>query len=125
MQRQIVLQTLNTLIHPYMDEIYDEIHIGHPSISKTTVYRNLRQLSEDGIIRQLFMPDGLRRYDRRTDSHYHFKCKNCEGIFDVDMEYLDGIDGAIQAKQGFNVEEHSIVFWGFCTGCMDRESGLH
>jgi len=108
-----------------MDEIYDEIHVGHPSISKTTVYRNLRQLSEDGIIRQLFMPDGLRRYDRRTDSHYHFKCKSCEGIFDVDMDYLAGIDGAIQEKQGFNVEEHSIVFWGFCTGCMDRESGLH
>ena len=120
-----MLQTLSILVHPYMDEIYDEIHVGHPSISKTTVYRNLRQLSEDGIIRQLFMPDGLRRYDRRTDSHYHFKCKSCEGIFDVDMDYLAGIDGAIQEKQGFNVEEHSIVFWGFCTGCMDRESGLH
>ena len=53
-QRQIILDTLRKLSkHPTIDEIYVEIHNEHPSISKTTVYRNLRQLADNGAIRQV------------------------------------------------------------------------
>jgi Fur family peroxide stress response transcriptional regulator len=120
-QRQIVLRTINNLIHPFMDEIYDEIHIEHPSISKATVSRNLRLLADNKIIAQVFMPDGLERYDRRTESHYHFKCQKCGGIFDIDTGYLAKIDLAVEEKYGFKVEKHDIVFMGICLGCKDRE----
>ena len=117
-QRQIVLEALKKLsTHPPIEEIYAVIHNDHPSISKTTVYRNLRQLAENGTIRQISMPDGLERYDGRSDRHYHFKCKSCGDIFDVDIEYLSDVNDVVQGKHGFQVDEHDIVFTGVCTKC--------
>ena len=119
-QRQIILDTLRKLnTHPSIDEIYADIHEEHPSISKTTVYRNLRQLAENGVIRQVLLPDGLERYDERTSQHYHFRCKNCGSILDVDIDYLAGINSTVQGKYGIQVDEHDVIFSGFCRQCKN------
>jgi Fur family peroxide stress response transcriptional regulator len=71
-QRQIILAGLRRLdTHPTIEEVYAEIKKEHPSISKTTVYRNLRQLAKDDIIRQVLLPDGLERYDKHNTKHHH------------------------------------------------------
>jgi Fur family peroxide stress response transcriptional regulator len=117
-QRQIILDAIKKVnAHPTIDEIYAEIHKKHPSISKTTVYRNLRQIAENKIIRQVSLPDGLERYDVRTDQHYHFKCKDCGSIFDVDIKYLEGINDEVQGKYGVQVDNHDIIFLGICPKC--------
>jgi len=120
-QRQIILNTLKKLkSHPCIDDIYAEIHKHHPSISKTTVYRNLRQLTQHGIIRQVSLPDGLERYDGTANPHYHFQCTLCEIIFDVDLEYLESINDIVQQNHGFHVANHDIVFKGICINCMKK-----
>jgi len=118
-QRQIVWDALKKLdTHPTNEEIYDEIHRDHPSISRTTVYRNLRQLAESGIIRQVSLPDGLERYDYRVDQHYHFKCKNCGSIIDVDIGYIADINETVKGKYGVRVDGHDVVFSGICLKCL-------
>ena len=117
-QRQIILAALQKMnSHPAIDEVYAEIQKEHPAISKTTVYRNLRQLAKEGIIRQVSLPDGLERYDRVTAKHHHFKCRNCSGIYDVEIEYLESINGKVQEKYGFEVDRHDVVFTGVCLKC--------
>ena len=117
-QRQIILAVfLKMDTHPTIEELYAEIHKEHPAISKTTVYRNLRQLAKEGIIRQVSLPDGLERYDRLTTRHHHFKCLKCGGIHDVEIEYPEGINGTIREKYGFQVDRHDVVFTGFCLKC--------
>ena len=119
-QRQIVWDALKKLNnHPSTENIYAEIHREHPSISRATVYRNLRQLAANGVIRQISLSDGLERYDSRNDQHYHFKCKDCGGIFDVDIEYLAGINETVQGKYGVMVDEHDVVFSGICQNCKN------
>ena len=120
-QRQLVLATLKELgTHPCIDEIYLEIHKTHPSISKTTVYRNLRQLSQGGIIRQVSLPDGLERYDGTAMPHHHFRCKKCGSVFDVDLDYAERINDIVRQKHGFQVDEHDIVFSGICPKCFKK-----
>jgi len=117
-QRQIVLETLKKLdTHPTAVDVYSEIHKTHPTIGQATVYRNLRQLAEGGEIGALMLPDDLGRFDGRVDRHYHFKCKNCGRIFDVDIDYLTGINETVQQKYGFQVDEHDVVFRGICPEC--------
>ena len=117
-QRQIILAVLqNMSTHPTIEDVYGEIKKEHPAISKTTVYRNLRQLAKEGIIRQVSLPDGLERYDRLTTKHHHFKCQKCGGIYDVEIEYLEGINGSIEKKYGFEVDRHDVVFTGVCLKC--------
>ena len=103
--------------HPAVDAIRTEIHKEHPVISKPTIYRNLRQLAENGQIRRIVMPDGLERYDVRADQHYHFRCKNCGSILDVDIGYIDQINDAVQKKYDVFVQEHDVVFTGVCSEC--------
>jgi len=117
-QRQIILEALNKFnTHPTVDELYSEIQKSHPSISKTTVYRNLRQLAQGGHIGRVALPDDVERYDKRTDQHYHFQCKSCGGLLDVDINYLDGINEKVHKKHGFQVDGHDIVFMGVCPQC--------
>ena len=120
-QRQIILTVLQKMsTHPTIEEVYEEIQKEHPAISKTTVYRNLRQLAKEGIIRQVSLPDGLERYDRLTTQHHHFKCQKCGGIYDVEIEYLEGINGSIQERYGFEVDRHDVVFTGVCLKCKKK-----
>ena len=121
-QRQVVLDTLRefkkTRIHPTVEEIYAEVHKGHPSISKTTVYRNLRELANDDLIRRVSFRDGLERYDGNQMPHYHFNCKDCSSILDVEIELLTDINDSVQEKYGYQVDDHDLVFSGFCLSCM-------
>jgi len=120
-QRQIIHNTLIKMnSHPTIEGVYSVIHRDHPSVSRATVYRNLRELAEDGTVRQLSLPGGVERYDERIDQHYHFKCKRCGGVYDVEMEYLGGIDSTVEQKYGMRVDKHDVVFTGVCYGC-DRK----
>ena len=94
-----------------------EIQKDHPAVSKTTVYRNLRQLANNKVILEVSLPDGLERYDGRNFHHYHFKCRNCGKIFDVEMDYIEKINNTVQEKHGFQIDEHEIVFRGICAKC--------
>ena len=121
-QRQIILETINRFItHPTVEELYSEIQKSHPSISKTTIYRNLRQLANGGQIGRVALPGDVERYDKRTDRHYHFQCKSCGRLLDVDIDYLEGIDEKVREKYGFLVDEHDIVFKGVCPKCMRNQ----
>ena len=120
-QQQIILDTLMSFhTHPTVEEVHAEIKKKHPSISKTTVYRNLHQLALSGEIRRVSLPNDLGRYDRRTTQHYHFVCRICGGLFDVDIEYLQGINESVQAKYGFQVDEHDVIFTGICPQCIEN-----
>ena len=117
-QRQIVLDAVKKLnTHPSFEEIYTVVHNDHPSISKSTVYRNLRHLEEGGNLRYISMPEGPARYDARCCSHYHFECGGCKKIFDVEIEYQNKINDLVQRMHGFDVGGHDVVFTGLCTTC--------
>ena len=118
-QRQFIIDALSKMkSHPAVDEICAEIHKEHPKVSKTTVYRNLRELAGNGSISRVSLPDGLERYDLRTDRHYHYECKSCGRIIDVDIDYIDGINETVQGKYGLQVDEHNVVFSGICPSCI-------
>ena len=121
-QRKIILDAVIKLgTHPTIEEVYGEIRRDYSSISKTTVYRNLRYLANEGMLREVSLFDGLERYDVRTDKHHHFRCKQCEGAFDIDLEHMEGINEAVQKKYGFQVEEHNLLFTGVCKKCASDD----
>ena len=120
-QRQIILEALKkSNTHPTVEALYMEIHKSHPTISKATVYRNLRQFAQDNEIRQLFLTDELARYDKRADQHHHFKCKHCGLFYDVDVDYRKEMDETVAQKYGFQVDGHDVVFRGSCPSCEGK-----
>lgn len=119
-QRRLVLEAVNRLqSHATAEEIYDEVVREYPHISRGTVYRNLKQLSEAGEIRKLEVPGGADRYDHRTFSHYHVRCMKCGRVFDVEMDYIEHLEQAIRDDHGFIISGHDIMFRGICPECRE------
>jgi len=117
-QRKIVLDTLKRLEnHPTTEELYIEIQKSYPTISKTTVYRNLRLLVQNGLVRQVSVPDGPERYEGRPHPHYHFRCGTCGNVFDVDIPIITDVDACVAQKYGFDVSGHDVMFHGICDKC--------
>ena len=117
-QRAIVLEAVNKLkCHATADEVYREIIKEHPSISKATVYRNLNLLSEMGEIHRLETPGSADRFDHITGNHCHVKCTVCGRVFDVDMEYVSGLENEIRDRHGFDFTGYDILFHGICPDC--------
>ena len=123
-QRQIVLHAVQKLhIHPTVEDVYQEIQKEHPTISKSTVYRNLHQLAENNEIRLVLLPNSPERFDARLPHHYHFKCKVCGDVIDVDMDYLCAINETVRTSYGFQVEDHDVIFKGLCPKCIGKGGG--
>lgn len=120
-QRSLVLDAVNRLqCHATAEDIYDEIVRDHPNISRGTVYRNLKQLSEAGEIRKLEVPGGTDRYDHLTHNHYHARCLKCGKVFDVDMDYIENLASSVKDTHGFAISGHDIMFKGLCPKCKEK-----
>jgi Fe2+ or Zn2+ uptake regulation protein len=118
-QKQVILNILsNTTCHPTADWIYEEARKVMPNISKGTVYRNLKILSQSGRITELRIDKSARRYDGNGHNHYHLKCENCGNVFDLEIPVRKELDQWAAEKTGVAVNGHNIEFFGLCRGCL-------
>ena len=121
-QRTLVLEAVNALqCHATADEVYEAIVKEHPTVSKATVYRNLNLLSEMGEIRKMEIPGGPDRFDHRCHDHCHVRCEKCGRVFDVDMDYVTGLEKGIRDTHGFAFTGYDILFRGICPECRKGE----
>ena len=126
-QRAAILSFLQSRRdHPTAETVYTSMKEAFPNISLGTVYRNLNQLAEAGMIaKHSFGVLSIDHFDYNTSPHYHFVCKCCNAVIDLPMEHsgFDSIDEA--ASEGFDglIEEHRLYFCGICKNCLDKASG--
>ena len=110
LQRRLVLETVRRMRnHPTAEEIYLAIAAENPLISKATVYRNLKLLSEQGESLRIPIPDGADRFDFNVAPHYHVKCRICNQVSDVDMPYIEAIAKmVVPAKTRWYLNEYDM-----------------
>lgn len=117
-QREIILETLKeNVVHPTAEYLYSVLQKTHPKISLATLYRNLNQLAENGIIKKI---DGLEtssHFDHNTHEHYHFICTECGKVFDIDASVAPDLASKTEDMTGFKVITHDAVFCGICNDC--------
>lgn len=121
-QRDALLTLLrSTRSHPTADWLYTELRKEFPNISLGTVYRNLALLADNGII--LKINTGLQKehFDGFTDEHYHFVCKCCNSIYDVNLPDMDNLNKTVENNLGVKIDNHSLVFYGTCSKCQKGE----
>jgi Fe2+ or Zn2+ uptake regulation protein len=100
--------------HPTVEVIYSALHPEIPTLSKTTVYNTLKVFIEKGIAMAITIDENEVRFDAEVNMHGHFKCLECQKVFDFDVETLDiGND----AMDGFQVVEQQLFFYGLCNHC--------
>lgn len=121
-QREAIKEYLaHTKEHPTADMVYMNIRTAYPNISLGTVYRNLNLLAEQGEIIKINCQDGSDRFDGNHNPHYHFVCKSCGKVMDIEMESIDHINKIARAGFSGTVEGHVTFFYGLCPLCSTKE----
>ena len=109
-QRQLVLEVVRQHGgHISADEVYLKAREIDPSISRGTIYRNLKLLGQSGEIKQVRLP-GADQFDVRTDRHDHL------------MPYDEQLDRQLAAQSGCRIDSHQTLFDGLCPKCYARQN---
>lgn len=120
-QRIIVLEAFNYLNHPTAEQIYDKVHEDNPTISKSTVYRNLNVLLKNKIIKKIKVLTGPDRFDYVDKEHYHVICNKCGKVFDFMYKFKqDEIKEIIHNQTGVVTNVDSITLYGICEECKNK-----
>jgi len=113
--------------HPTVDQIFKDLQIDIPTLSKTTIYNTLNLFLKAGLLKALNIEDNETSYDIITETHGHFKCEECETIFNFNIN-IDSIE--TEDLNGFKVIDRNVYFKGFCPRCLlninqnDREEQI-
>lgn len=103
--------------HPTADVVYMNVRKSFPNISLGTVYRNLTLLADIGEIARIRVGDGVDHFDADTTPHYHFICKECGSVMDLDMKGMDFLTEAAPRNFRGRIDGHAIYFYGQCENC--------
>lgn len=118
--------TLDTIMehqgkHLSTEEIYDLVKDRCPEIGLATVYRTLQLLDELELITRISFDDGCGRYELNSHAddhhHHHLICIKCGGVTEVEMDLLESLEEEIEATYNFEINDHKVKFFGFCSKC--------
>ena len=121
-QREIILDTLSeNAIHPTAEALLEFLKRDDSNVGMTTLYRNLNQLANAGLIKKI---DGLEpsaHFDHNTFEHYHFICEKCKKVYDIPSSVAPDLVKNTTEATGFDITSHDIVFHGICSECKRKD----
>lgn len=89
-----------------------------PRLGIATVYRNIRNLVDEGWLAEVLLPGAPNRYEvAGKHHHHHFRCRICDRVYEVDSCPPD-LRSLI--PRGFQLESHEITLLGRCPDCARR-----
>ena len=112
--------------HMSAEDVYNILRENKSEIGLATVYRALDLLSELGILVQVDFGDGCARYelntaDPKVHHHHHLICLKCKNVIEFDEDLLDQLEAYIEKKSGFQILNHEVKFFGYCSECHGKE----
>ncbi|MFC2062489.1 Fur family transcriptional regulator [Chloroflexota bacterium] len=120
-QRQLIQDILQCADeHLDADKIYEQAHQRSPSISLSTIYRNLQLFKEMGLVEEHQF--GSRRcYEPVPQAkHHHLICLGCGRVFEFKCPSTDKLKSRIRKENGFRVTDTEVRLTGYCPKCHER-----
>lgn len=122
-QREEIIEAIKcSKEHPTAEMIYMTVKAKDPTVSRSTVYRNLGMLVDGEIINKISMIVGPDRYDYIRDVHNHVVCLKCGKIFDVNFDFkYKKLKDMIKNETGIEISEKGITLEGICDSCNNKK----
>ena len=120
-QRELIREILQQADkHLDADEVYRQARWSSPSISLSTVYRNLQLFKELGLVEEHQF--GSRRYYEPAPQakHHHLVCLGCGRVFEFKCPSTERLKSRISKEEGFRVTDAEVRLSGYCPECQER-----
>jgi Fur family transcriptional regulator, peroxide stress response regulator len=121
-QRRAVCDFLaRTPTHPTPSDVYGELSVTHPEISRATVYNTLNALRDLGAIVEISVGGDHTHYDTNPEPHVNLVCLRCGAVVDYDGDVpLSALYATVHAQTGFQAVSAQVQMVGFCAECQAR-----
>jgi len=113
-QRDAIMGVLEEVGRPLAPgELFELAKEKLPKIGLRTVYRNIRELVEEGVLAGVDYPGQPMRYEKVSEAgpHPHFICRVCHNVID-----LPGVSTEVQIEglKGYKLEGTEVLLYGVC-----------
>ena len=110
--------------HPGARLVYKEAKKKKKSVSLSTTYATLNELSRHGIIKTLQFDKMENRYEGNLEEHINLICEKCKKILDYKVPVTVDPRRVVK-KTGFSIIDTRLEYYGYCRECRakTREGG--
>ena len=102
--------------HPGVRLVYEEAKKKKKSLSLSTIYATLNELSRHGIIKTLQFEKMENRYEGNLEEHINLICERCKKILDYKVPVVVDQRG-VAKKTGFSITDTRLEYYGYCKEC--------
>ncbi len=126
-QRQRVLALFERIgegRHLSAEEVHQRLLGAAARVSLATVYRTLRLLSSMGLLQELELPEGGRRFELASDAHrdhHHLVCVRCGQTEEFENAAVLAAGETAALDHGFRLLECVLNVRALCPRCVAAE----
>jgi len=107
-----------------VEDLWRDLQQIDPHLGRATVFRAVEMLVHMGLLNRIDFADGSHTYRACGDQHHHhLTCTRCHRVVEVNVCMPEQQLHEIGQKNGFEIEGHSLIFFGTCAECRDRQTG--
>ncbi len=108
-------------LHPGARLVYEEAKKKNKSVSLSTTYATLNELSRQGIIKTLQFDKMENRFEGNLEEHINLICEKCKKILDYKIPIPVDPRGVVR-KTGFSITDTRLEYYGYCRECRKKLS---
>lgn len=106
------------------EEAYDQLIQTGMEVGKTTVYRAIARLQEQGLLRRYSPHDSSEaaryQYSPCQDSHMHIRCMECGVLEHLHCAEVESFSAHLACHHGFTLDESRTMLYGLCKACQTK-----
>ncbi|MCL7421834.1 MAG: ferric iron uptake transcriptional regulator [Methylobacter sp.] len=116
-----ILQILENQIdehHLTAEKVYKILLSEDEDIGLATVYRVLTQFEAAGLVTRHHFEGGNSVFElAKGDHHDHILCMKCGKVDEFTDELIEARQREIAEKLGYELTDHSLYLYGYCSAC--------
>lgn len=110
--------------HITVDSLAAKLDKMGEKVGRTTVYRCLERLTEEGVVRKYQTAGESACYQyvsgEECHEHFHLKCEECGKLIHIECEKIVDLNAHINEHHGFSVNKLKTVLYGVCKECASK-----
>ena len=118
-QRLKIVSMIERHGHINIEELYRQMREEFPSVSLATIYKNINQMVENGLVQEVKLPTQKSVYEIVKEPHLHMVCDRCHKIEDI-VVGTDKIIEEAEKVSGYEILDSFITLRGICPECRQK-----
>ena len=119
-ERNAILKIfLDSEEHLTLEDILKSVVKKYPKLNLSTVYRNMKILTNIGLATEWKGPDKKTYFEHKYkhSHHDHMICNNCGKIEEFKDDEIEKLQERAARKRNFNISDHKLIVCGLCSKC--------